>query len=103
MLTFAVCRSISGSKIFADQPQGGPGVYKFVSMILDSTGGGILVPIMINGIPVPLAQDSYPIAIFCSFLLHSYFPILREVFELSPIVKVSMCIVGDARSDSGLV
>ena len=58
-------------------------------MILACTGGGILVPIFINGIPVPLAQDSYPIAIFTSFLLHLYFPIMREVLELSPVFKVS--------------
>ena len=51
------------------------------------TGGGILVPMFINGIPVPLANDAYPIAIITSFLLHTNFPVLREVLELSGYVK----------------
>lgn len=58
-------------------------------MLMACTGGGILVPIFINAIPVPLAQDAYPVAILISFLLHSYFPILREVVDLSPVFRVS--------------
>ena len=57
-------------------------------MIMACTGGGIMVPIFINSIPVPLAQDAYPVAIFTSFMLHWYFPVLREVVELSPVFKV---------------
>jgi uncharacterized membrane protein YeiH len=57
-------------------------------MIMACTGGGILVPIFINSIPVPLAQDAYPIAILTSFAMHTYFPIMREVLELSPVFKV---------------
>ncbi len=59
--------------------------YKFISMILACTGGGILVPIFINSIPVPLSTDAYPVAIFVSFLLHNTFPVLREVLHLSPL------------------
>jgi len=53
-----------------------------------------MVPIFINSIPVPLAQDAYPIAIFISFMLHSYYPIIRDVLELSPVFKVgcSICV-----------
>jgi uncharacterized membrane protein YeiH len=65
-----------------------PFVYKFVSMVLACTGGGMLVPIFINSIPVALSIDAYPIAIMVSFLLHQYVPILREVMNLSPILKV---------------
>jgi len=65
-----------------------PFSYKFVNMIMACTGGGILVPIFINSIPVPMAQDAYPIAIFISFMLHTYFPIMREVVDLSPVFKV---------------
>jgi hypothetical protein len=54
------------------------------------TGGGILVPIFINAIPVPLAQDAYPIAIAVSFTLHSYFPILKDILALSPFFQVFM-------------
>lgn len=53
------------------------------------TGGGILVPIFINAIPVPLAQDAYPIAIAASFALHSFFPILKDVLACSPIFQVN--------------
>jgi uncharacterized membrane protein YeiH len=61
--------------------------YKFVSMILACTGGGIIVPIFINSIPVPLSTDAYPVAILCSFLLHTYVPILREIMRLAPLFK----------------
>ena len=67
--------------------------FKFISMIMACTGGGIIVPILINGIPVPLANDAYPIAIAVSFALHYYFPILREVLDLSALVKVSPLIM----------
>ena len=59
-------------------------------MIMACTGGGILVPIFINSVPVPLAQDAYPIAIMTSFSIHSYFPILREVVALSPVFRVRL-------------
>lgn len=57
-------------------------------MIMACTGGGIIVPILINSIPVPLAQDAYPVAIFTSFMIHTYVPVLREVIEISPVFKV---------------
>ena len=44
-----------------------------------------MVPIFINSIPVPLATDAYPVAIFVSFVLHNNFPILREILHLSPL------------------
>lgn len=58
-------------------------------MILACTGGGILVPLFINGIPVPLANDAYPIAILASFCIHHYFPIVCDVMKLAPAFKVS--------------
>lgn len=67
--------------------------YKFVSLILQCTGGGILVPIFLNGVPVPLSQDTYPIAIIISFLMHQYLPILREVLTLSPILKTAVVVM----------
>ena len=63
--------------------------YKLMNMMLACTGGGILVPIFLNTIPVTIAIDAYPIAILVSFVIHTYFPILREVVELSPYFKVS--------------
>lgn len=85
------CRTISyeGANVFGSLPKDTATSFKFVSMILACTGGGILVPLFINAIPVPLCQDAYPIAIISSFLLHSYFPMLREVMLLSPVFKVS--------------
>lgn len=66
--------------------------YKFVSMILKCTGGGILVPLFLNLIPFPLIYDSYAIAVLAAFSIHNFFPIMREVFHLSPILKVT-CII----------
>jgi hypothetical protein len=64
-----------------------------VNLLLKCTGGGIIVPILINSIPVPLSVDAYAIAIICSFLLHIYFPMLREILKLSPILKTSGIIL----------
>ncbi|KAL7476031.1 hypothetical protein ACHAW6_001922 [Cyclotella cf. meneghiniana] len=61
-------------------------------MILACTGGGILVPLFINGIPVPLANDAYPIAILVSFAIHHYFPIVGEVINLAPAVKAVIVV-----------
>ena len=79
---------LNGSKVFAAAPKGASVSYKLVSMILACTGGGILVPLFINAIPVPLANDLYPLAILVSFAIHYYFPIVWEVIKLSPLVKV---------------
>jgi hypothetical protein len=61
--------------------------YKIVGLAMACTGGGIIVPILLNTVPVTLAIDAYPITIMISYLLHTYFPVLREVLELSPIFK----------------
>jgi hypothetical protein len=53
----------------------------------------ILVPIFLGAIPVPLSQDSYPIAIMLSFLVHEYFPVLRGAMKLSPIFKGAMIVM----------
>ena len=57
-------------------------VYKFVSLVLMCTGGGTLVPIFINKIPVALSIDAYVVAIIVSFLLHEFLPILREIMKV---------------------
>jgi uncharacterized membrane protein YeiH len=77
-----------GSKVFAAIGDKAPFSYKFINMVMACTGGGILVPIFINSIPVPLTQDAYPIAILISYALHHYFPMLREILALSPVFKV---------------
>ena len=74
--------------MFAAAPKTASFSYKLVSMLLACTGGGILVPLFINTIPVPLANDAYPIAILTSFAIHYYFPIVWEVITLVPMVKV---------------
>jgi len=76
-----------GTKVFPNFKPSDSTAYKFVSMVLQCTGGGILVPIFINSIPVPLSQDAYPLAILVAFVLHQYFPVLREVMKLSPILQ----------------
>jgi hypothetical protein len=83
-----------GSKVFkAITGDNVPFSYKFISLIFQCTGGGIIVPILINAIPVTLSVDAYPIAIFTSFMIHTYFPILRKVMELSPIFKAAIIVL----------
>jgi len=67
--------------------------YKFVHLMMSATGGGIIVPILLNLIPVPIAMDAFPIAILAAFFLHSNFPILREVYKLSSLMKVCVIIM----------
>jgi len=81
---------LHGCKLFPTLPSDASVAYKFVRLIFQCTGGGILVPIFINSIPVVLAQDSYPIAIVCSFLIHTQFPIIRDVVKESKIFKVCL-------------
>lgn len=83
----------TGVKLFPTLPKDAALSFKFVSMILQCTGGGILVPLFINSIPVPLSTDAYTIAILVAFLLHQYFPILRDVVMLSPILKIAFIVL----------
>jgi len=78
---------LHGCKVFKKISPDAPASYKLVNLAMACTGGGIIVPILLNTIPVTLAIDAYPIAIVISYLLHTYFPVLREVLELSPIFK----------------
>lgn len=84
---------LHGSKVFAAAPKDASFSYKFVSMILACTGGGILVPLFINKIPVPIANDAYPIAILISFSIHYYFPIVWQVVTLVPWVKAGIIVL----------
>jgi len=81
----------AGNKVYASA-KGTSTAYKFISMIFMCTGGGILVPIFINKIPVPLANDGFIIAILLSFMIHQYCPVLREVYDLSPIFKTIVVV-----------
>uniref|UniRef100_A0A7S2MRV2 Uncharacterized protein n=1 Tax=Helicotheca tamesis TaxID=374047 RepID=A0A7S2MRV2_9STRA len=81
-----------GVKVFSTVDSAAATSFRFISMIMACTGGGILVPIILNGIPVPLANDAYPIAMLISFGIHHFFPVIREVFKISPIFK-SCCVV----------
>ena len=80
----------TGKKVFSSINPQAPFSFKFTQMVLACTGGGIMVPIFINAVPVPLAQDAYPIAIMASYVLHDNFPILREIFAMSSWMKVRM-------------
>lgn len=78
---------LHGCKVFKKIKPTAPLSYKLVSLAMACTGGGIIVPILLNTVPVTLAIDAYPIAIMISLFLHTYFPVLRDVIELSPIFQ----------------
>ena len=82
-----------GYKVFSKLPADTAPSYKFVNHFMACTGGGILVPIFINLVPVPLATDLYPLAIVSSFLIHHYFPIVRQVLGMSPIFKALVIVL----------
>jgi hypothetical protein len=52
-----------------------------------------LVPILVNGIPVPLSTDAYPIAIGVSFLIHQYAPIMRAVLHESALLHTLVIVL----------
>jgi TRIC channel len=93
--TLSVPLSTPGCKLFTNAFTSSPTsmMFQYVSMILQCTGGGIIVPLLINSIPVPLGQDSYIIIISISFLLHYYFPILRDVAMQSSILYCGMIVM----------
>lgn len=93
----------TGCKVFGSMPASASPSMKFVSLALACTGGGILVPIFLNGIPVPLANDYYIMALLISFSLHHYFPILRDVFKLSGFLKVPVIILFETLRTSVVV
>ncbi|KAL7581326.1 hypothetical protein ACA910_006086 [Epithemia clementina (nom. ined.)] len=81
---------LHGYKLYPKLPQQCAVSFRFISLMLASTGGGIIVPILINSIPVTLL-DSYPMAGFIpAFLIHEFFPLIREVISLSPILKITL-------------
>ena len=51
-----------------------------------------MVPIFTNGIPVTL-QDTYPIVIIMAFLVNEYYPLIREIIGLSPVIKVPLIVM----------
>ena len=90
--SFALRCILIGVKVFK-ACEGKSISYKFVMMSLACTGGGILVPIFVNGVPVLISNDAYPIAIAISFALHQYFPVLRDVLSHSDILTVAVTIM----------
>lgn len=86
---------LTGCKVFGSLQATDSPSMKFVSFVLACTGGGILVPMFINGIPVPLANDYYIMALLITFSLHYYFPILRDVFKLTGYLKVPIIFLSE--------
>lgn len=80
------------NKVFSTAPPNASIAFKFVSVIMTCTGGGILVPIFINGVPVPLANDWFIIAMIVALAIHHFCPVLREVYKLSPIFQTLIIV-----------
>lgn len=82
-----------GVKVFSTSKPDHSIAYKFINLIFTCTGGGIFIPIFLNKIPVPLADDYYVMAIIISFAIHYYFPIVRKVYKLSPIFQTFITVM----------
>lgn len=67
--------------------------YKIINLFMACFGGGILVPVFINKIPVVLAQDIFFVATMVVFFLHAKVPMLRDVVALSAPLKVILIIM----------
>lgn len=84
---------LGGVKVFSASPPKSSAAYKFINLIFTCTGGGILVPLFLNGLPVPLSNDYYVMAILISYAIHYYFPIIREVYKISPIFQTLIIVM----------
>lgn len=93
---------LNGYKLYPKFPDQCALSYRFISMILANTGGGILVPIFINAIPVSLS-DTYPIVIIMAVILHELYPILREVIGKSPVFKIILIFMYECNRAAVLV
>jgi hypothetical protein len=89
-----------GYKLFGTLKDDQSMAFKFVRMIFQCTGGGILVPLFINAIPVSLGNDAYPIAIGLAFLLHLYFPKLRDIVKNSPYIRSALVVLFETQRAS---
>eukprot|EP00563_Minutocellus_polymorphus_P007402 CAMPEP_0181032594 /NCGR_PEP_ID=MMETSP1070-20121207/6821_1 /TAXON_ID=265543 /ORGANISM="Minutocellus polymorphus, Strain NH13" /LENGTH=282 /DNA_ID=CAMNT_0023109993 /DNA_START=9 /DNA_END=857 /DNA_ORIENTATION=+ len=92
MCMFCYC-FYHGCKVFAALPKDAAPSYKVVSFVMASTGGGILVPIFLNGIPVVLANDALALSIIVSYAIHHYFPVIRDVVAQSKILTVCFIVL----------
>lgn len=70
--------------------------YRFVAMILKCTAGGILVPVFLNSLPFPLAQDAYAIAVLSAFCVHNFAPVIREAYHQSSVFQSVMIVLYEA-------
>jgi len=84
---------LHGHRVFSALAPDTPPSFKFVSLIMACFGGGVFVPIFLNMLPVPIANDSLPLGVIVSFTIHHYFPIVREVMKLSDILKVVFVVL----------
>lgn len=82
----------TGIKIFKSYGDK-PASYKFTAMAMACTGGGLIVPIFLNGMPIFISNDAYPIAIGTSFALLHYFPVLLDVYAHSDILKAVVTVM----------
>lgn len=92
-----------GSGVFKSFPKDASVMYKFISLVFSCTGGGILVPIVLNEIPFPLANETLMIAIFLAFLFHFRYPILRDVLDHSNILKFILILFHEITRTSVVV
>lgn len=92
MCMIAYC-FLGGVKVFSTVKSDASPSFKFISLIFTCTGGGIFVPIFLNKIPVPLADDYYISAIVIAYCIHTYFPIVREVYKLSNVFQVMIIVM----------
>lgn len=92
---------VHGCKVF--NAVKGPVSKIFIQLVLTCTGGGILVPLFLNGIPVPLANDAYPMAMISAFVVHHYFPIVRAAAMQSSILWPMLNVLYEAQRASVVV
>uniref|UniRef100_A0A6U2DME3 Uncharacterized protein n=1 Tax=Pseudictyota dubia TaxID=2749911 RepID=A0A6U2DME3_9STRA len=84
---------LHGHRVFSALDPNSPPSFKFVSLILACFGGGVFVPIFLNMLPVPIANDSLPLGVIVSFTIHNYFPIVRKFMNVSDILKVVFVVL----------
>jgi len=70
-------------------------VKDFVQCLIGAVGGGILVPIFLNGTPVPIANELFLVLLVVVFVLFKNVPILREISTGSTTFKLFIAFLSE--------
>jgi hypothetical protein len=83
-------QAVSLVRAATSRPAGSP--FMFVRCVAQACGGGIFVPLLLNKIPVPLANDTLMLCLVFMFALHSLVPVVHDVATGSVPLRLGLTV-----------